>query len=69
MKLKEVNGKVAFLRKTGNDFVKNEMPVEEAKKMIKNRNVTESDNVKGYSICVDDTYYFEAVTSKSKGEK
>lgn len=66
MKLKQVNGKVSFIMKAGMSFVKNEMPVAEAEKFIKDGKITESDKFEGYPICVDDIYYFAATMPKTK---
>ena len=68
MKLTEVNGKVPFIMKAGKSFVKNEMPVVEAEKFVKNGKVTESDKFEGYPVCVNETYYFAATMPKSKAE-
>ena len=68
MKLKEVNGKVSFIMKAGKEFVKNEMPVAEAEKFVKNGKVSESDMFKDYPLCVNDTYYFAATMPKTKVE-
>lgn len=68
MKLKEVNGKVSFIMKAGKEFVKNEMPVAEAQKFVKNGKIAESDKFKGYPVCVNDTYYFAATMPKTKAE-
>lgn len=56
-KLKTVNGKVAFLLKTGKDFVKNQMAVASAQHIIDTGEVKKSD-VEGYPINVDDKWYF-----------
>lgn len=68
MKLKEVNGKVSFIMKAGKEFVKNEMPVAEAQKFVKNGKVAESDKFEGYPVCANDTYYFAATMPKTKAE-
>jgi hypothetical protein len=57
-KLKNVNGKVNFLLKTGKDFVKNQMAVASAQHIIDNGTLKESDRP-GYPINVDDKWYFE----------
>ena len=68
MKLKEVNGKVSFIKKAGKEFVKNEMPIADAQKFVKNGKVAESDRFAGYPVCVNDTYYFAATMPKTKAE-
>ena len=67
MKLKEVNGKVSFIMKAGKEFVKNEMPVAEAQKFVKNGKVAESDKFEGYPVCANDTYYFAEDQSRVEG--
>jgi hypothetical protein len=66
MKLKQVDGKVSFIMRAGKDFVKDEMPVDEAKKLVKNGETTESDKFDGYTLCVNDTYFFATATPKKK---
>ena len=51
-KLKNVNGKVTFLLKTGGDFVKNQMAVASAQHIINNGTLKESDRP-GYPINVE----------------
>jgi len=73
-KLKNRNGKVTFLLKTGNDFSKNEMSISAAQHIIDTGNLVESDK-EGYPICVDEKWYFEGepvkveVTIPEKSEK
>lgn len=57
-KLKNVNGKVTFLLKTGKDFVRNTMSISAAQHIIDNGEITDSDK-NGYPICVDEKWYFE----------
>jgi hypothetical protein len=57
MKLKENEGEVTFLLRTGNDLVKNHMPVAEAENMLKAGKLTKS-KIEGY-VTVDNTWYFE----------
>ena len=52
------NGDVWFLLATGNDFAKNKMTLEHAKNIAYAGEVKQS-TVEGYSICVDDKWYFE----------
>lgn len=56
--LNEKDGKVAFLMKTGNDFVKNYMPIKAAQDFVDKGEVTISDRA-DFPIKVDDRYYFD----------
>lgn len=71
-KLKNKNGKVNFLLKAGNDFVKNEMAVASAQHIINNGELKVSDKPE-YPINIDDKWYFEGepveTTSVNKGGK
>lgn len=75
-KLKNRNGKVAFLLKSGEDFVKNEMSVASAQHIIDNGELKESDK-EDYPINIDDKWFFEGepvkaenkIIGKSKKEK
>ena len=68
-KLKNVNGKVNFLLRSGKDFVKNQMAVASAQHIINNGKIMKSD-VKGYPINVDNKWYFEGeVFKKSAPQK
>ena len=62
-KLKTANGKVAFLLKTGKDFVKNQMAVASAQHIIDTGTIVESDKP-DYPICVDKKWYFEGTEIK-----
>ena len=57
-KLKNENGRVNSLLRTGNDLVKNNLAVSAAQHIIDTGKVTKSDR-KDYPICVDDKWYFE----------
>lgn len=57
-KLKNVNGKVSFLLRTGKDMVRNQMAIASAQHIIDTGKITKSDR-KDYLICVDDKWYFE----------
>lgn len=57
-KLKSSNGRVNFLLKTGNDFVRSNMSVSSAQHMIDNGETADSDRP-DYPICVNGQYYFE----------
>lgn len=64
-KLKDINGKVNYMFRTGKDFVKNDMPIFEAKNIINKGNMLES-NVENYPINIDDTWFFEGVEVKKE---
>lgn len=64
-KLKDINGKVNYMFRTGKDFVKNYMPILEAQNIISKGNIVES-NVENYPICIDDTWFFEGVEIKKE---
>lgn len=67
-KLKNTNGKVNFLLRTGKDFVRNEMSVASAQHIINNGVLKESE-VEGYPLNVDDKWFFEGdLMPKSKQE-
>lgn len=57
-KLKNVNGKVTFLLRTGKDMVRNQMAIASAQHIIDHGKLKKSDQ-KGYPINVDDKWYFE----------
>ena len=57
-KLKNRNGKVTFLLKTGKDFSQNEMSISAAQHIIDCGELVESDK-EGFPICVDSKWYFE----------
>lgn len=59
-KLKNVNGKVNCLLRTGKDFVKNNISVSAAQHIIDTGKMVESENP-DYPICVDDKWFFEGV--------
>lgn len=62
-KLKNVNGKVTFLLRSGKDFVKNQMAIASAQHIIDHGKVKKSDK-EGYPINVDDKWYFEGEVYK-----
>lgn len=62
-KLKNANGKVTFLLRTGKDLVKNQMAVASAQHIIDNGKMLKSD-VEGYSINIDNKWYFDGKVSK-----
>lgn len=57
-KLKNENGRVNSLLRTGKDFVKNNLAVSAAQHIIDTGEVVESDK-EDYPICVDNKWYFE----------
>lgn len=57
-KLKNVNGRVNALLRTGKDFVRHSLSVSAAQHIIDTGNLVESDNP-DYPICVDNQWYFE----------
>lgn len=59
-KLKNVNGKVNCLLRTGKDFVKNNISVSAAQHIIDTGKMVESKNP-DYPICIDDKWFFEGV--------
>lgn len=62
-KLKNKDGKVTFLLRTGKDMVKNQMALASAQHIIDTGKITKSDR-KDYPICVDDKWYFEGELMK-----
>lgn len=69
-KLKNVNGRVNSLLRTGKDFVKNSLSVSAAQHIIDTGTIVESDKP-DYPICVDEKWYFEGTEIKenSTGRK
>lgn len=63
-KLKNINGRVNSLLRTGKDFVKNSLSVSAAQHIIDTGTIVESDNP-DYPICVDKKWYFEGTEIKS----
>ena len=57
-KLKNVNGRVDALLRTGKDFVKNNLSVSAAQHIINTGKLVKSDKPE-YPICVDKQWYFE----------
>lgn len=64
-KLKNTNGKVNALLRTGKDFVQTELAISAAQHIIDTGEMTESDNP-DYSIRVNDRWYFEGEEVKEK---
>lgn len=67
-KLKNINGRVNSLLKTGNDFVKNSLSISAAQHIIDTGKMVKSDKPE-YPICVDEKWYFEGVEVKPKAKK
>ncbi len=67
-KLKNVNGRVNALLRTGKDFVKNNLSVSAAQHIIDTGKLVESDNP-DYPICIDNQWYFEGVEVKKDSEE
>ena len=58
-KLISKNNKVDFIMKAGNDFVKSQMPLDEAQKIINEaKTVDSSRKFNGFNTVVDKMYYF-----------
>lgn len=67
-KLKSKDGQVEFIMKAGNDFVKSQMPLSEAQKIVDNAKTVEtSRKFDGFKLLIDKTYYFRV--ENNKGEK
>lgn len=62
-RLKNTNGKVTFLLRTGKDLVKNQMAIASARHIINHGKLMKSD-VSGYPINIDNKWYFEGEVSK-----
>ena len=77
-KLKNENGRVNSLLRSGKDFVRNKLSVSAAQHIIDTGKVVESDK-EDFPICVDNKWYFEGEemntapaatsTGKVKGKK
>lgn len=66
-KIKNEKGVVTFVMRTGKTFVRNQMMLASAKRIINcSKNVEETDK-RGYGveICVDDKYFFPTIEEKS----
>ena len=62
-RLKNTNGKVTFLLRTGKDLVKNQMAIASAQHIIDHGKLLKSD-VSGYPINIDNKCYFEGEVPK-----
>ena len=67
-KLKNTNGRVNALLRTGKDFVKNNLSVSATQHIIDTGKLVESDNP-DYPICIDNQCYFEGVEVKKTAKK
>lgn len=67
-KLKNANGRVNSLLKTGNDYVKNSLSISAAQHIIDSGETVKS-NKPEYPICVDRKWYFEGEEVKTKEDK
>lgn len=67
-KLKNINGRVTALLRTGKDFVKNDLSVSAAQHIIDTGKPVESDKPE-YPICVDNQWYFEGEEVKTAAPK
>lgn len=58
--IKHEKGKVTYVMRTGENFVKSTMPLAYAKSLVKRGKDVEEKDARGYGveICVDDTYFF-----------
>lgn len=66
--LKNTNGKVTFLLRTGKDLVKNQMSVASAQHIIDTGKLKKSTK-EGYPINVDNKWYFEGEICKTPAPK
>lgn len=64
-KLKNVNGKVTCLLRTGKDFVRHNLSVSAAQHIIDTGKMVDSKNL-DYPICIDDKWFFEGEEIKEK---
>ena len=62
-KLKNTNGRVNALLRTGKDFVKNNLSVSAAQHII------DTGKLVDYPICIDNQWYFEGVEVKKTAKK
>ena len=67
-KLKNTNGRVNSLLKTGNDYVKNSLSISAAQHIIDSGKSVKS-NKPDYPICIDKKWYFEGEEVKTKEDK
>jgi hypothetical protein len=69
-KLKNVNGRVTCLLRTGKDFVKHSLSVSAAQHIIDSGKMVNSEKPE-YPICVDDKWFFEGeeIKENKKGGK
>lgn len=67
-RLKNVNGKVTFLLRTGKDMVRNQMAIASAQHIIDNGKIMKSDT-EGYPINIDNKWYFEGEVVRTPRKK
>lgn len=69
-KLKNVNGRVTCLLRTGKDFVKHSLSVSAAQHIIDSGKMVNSEKPE-YPICVDNKWFFEGeeIKENKKGSK
>ena len=63
-KLKNVNGEVNGLLRSGKDFVRCSLPTPSAEVIVEGGELVESE-LPDYPICVDDTWFFEGTVDKN----
>lgn len=66
-KLKNINGRVNSLLKSGKDYVKNSLSISAAQHIIDNGKMVKSDRP-DYPICIDKKWYFEGIEIKPKAK-
>ena len=67
-KLKNINGRVNALLKSGDDFVKNNLSISAAQHIIDTGEKVKSDRP-DYPICISGWWYFEGEEMKKASEK
>lgn len=67
-KLKNINGRVNALLKSGNDFVKNNLSISAAQHIIGTGEIVESDRP-DYPFCISGQWYFEGEEMKKASKK
>lgn len=69
MKLKSIDGKVPYIMAAGKDFVKDEMSLAAAEQICSLGTQTVSKLFPDFPICVDEKFYFAAISTKRKSNK
>lgn len=67
LKLKVVDGKVNALLKSGNDYVRTTLSEETANSILKDAKISEG--IEGYSLCVNDEWFFEVEEAEDQVPK